>query len=994
MTGADSPRLPSGTVAFLYTDIEGSTPLWERDFDAMTEASDLHNLILHQAINAHRGVVYKIIGDAFQAAFAVPAQAVAAAVAAQRGLATASWGKTGPLRVRMGVHAGEAIAEESDYATTHTLNRVARIMAAGHGGQILISQAVAELARGALPDGVSLRDLGDFRMKGLSQPEHLYQVMVPDLPQDFPPVTSLDYRPNNLPTQVTPFVGRQKEVSQAQAMLSACRLLTITGPGGVGKTRLALQVASEVIEEYPGGVWYVELAHLQDPAMVPQAVAKTIGMREQEGRSVLEVLADYLENKEILLLLDNCEHLIDGCARLADWTLRSAPEVKLLATSRQYLALSAEQVFPLGGMDIPEWEYPENLRRFSAVELFLQSAQRVSANFEIEDDDLNLAARICRLVQGMPLAILLAASWVDTLAMEEIASEISQNMDFLESEMRDLPERHRSMRAAFEYSWNLLSEEERTAFARMAIFRGGFESQAVRTITGASMRTLTRLIHKSLLQRDSQTGRFSIHEILRQLAEEHLAAGGDEDAIREAHSDYYLSSLAQLEPELRGRRQLEALDQIEADFENMRTAWSWAVKNGHADKVSGALESLFLFTSFRSHFTEGHELFRQARKRWHASQESAPALSGRLLVRYPDQDQDPEAIYQRGLEIAQDSGVQAEVAYALNQMGRYLAHSGSDYARGMALLEESLVLYRERDDNFAAARVLDDIAFGYSMSDQEVRISYGKESLGLRRQTGDRIGEANVLRNLAVAAAWLGRYLEALRYVNQALVIAREMGDRNSVGWLVSILAETNFYLGNFREGREQMEEALRISQEIGDRDLIRNCLLGKSIVISIIDEDYEQAKQMMLEAHPPGIPEPMLELQANFGYAVVDCGLGKYDECRRHLEGMFREMKSAKLHPNSFPLLTPLVAIVQFQRGDPESAAECLGLFDSLPEEITQWGSKWALLNRLREELETSLGRQSYQAALEQGKSLEIEKIEGMIETWGGDTGGRGGSF
>jgi predicted ATPase/class 3 adenylate cyclase len=976
-TGAGSTGLPSGTVAFLYTDIEGSTPLWEHDSEAMTEASELHNLILHQAISDHNGVVYKIIGDAFQAAFAVPAQAVAAAVAAQRGLAAASWGKTGPLRVRMGVHVGEAIAEETDYATTHTLNRVARIMSAGHGGQILISQAVAELVRGALPDEASLRDLGDFRMKGLSQLEHLYQVMVPDLPQDFPPLASLDYRPNNLPIQVTAFVGRQKEVSQAQAMLSGCRLLTITGPGGVGKTRLALQVASEVIDEYLGGVWYVELAHLQDPSLVPQAVAKTIGVREQEGRPILEVLADYLQKKEILVLLDNCEHLIDACAKFADWMLRSAPEAKVLATSRQNLALSAEQVFPLGGMDIPEWEYPENLRRFSAVELFLQSAQRVSAGFEIQEDELNMAARICRLVQGMPLAILLAAAWVDTLTLEEIAGEISQSVDFLESELRDLPERHRSMRAAFEYSWNLLSEEEQTAFARMAVFRGGFESQAARTITAASIRTLTKLIHKSLLQRDSRTGRFSLHEILRQLAAEHLVAAGDEDTIREAHSSYYLSTLAQLEPDLKGKRQLEALDQIEADFENIRTAWSWAVKNKDADKVGGALESLFLFTSFRSHFAEGYELFRQARQQWPSTdQESAAALAGRLLGRYPDQEQAPEAVYQRGLEIARESGVPAEVAYALNELGRYLAHSGSDYGRGMALLQDSLAMYREMGDNFATARVLDDIAFGYSMSDQEKRISYGKKSLQLRRQTGDRIGEANVLRNLAVAAAWLGRFPEALQYVEPALGIAREMGDRNSIGWLVSILAETNFYLGNFSEGREQMEEALRISREIGDRDLIRNCLLGKSILISIVDEDYEQAKQMMLEAHPPGVPEPMLELQSNFGYAVVDCGLGEYDECRRHLKGMFREMKRAKLHPNSFPLLTPLVAIAQFQRGDPESAAECLGLFDSLPEELTPWGRKWGLLNRLRDELEARLGAENYRAALGRGKSLEMEEM------------------
>ncbi len=470
-----------------------------------------------------------------------------------------------------------------------------------------------------------------------------------------------------------------------------------------------------------------------------------------------------------------------------------------------------------------------------------------------------------------------------------------------------------------------------------------------------------------------------MHEILRQLAEEHLDAAGDGAPIREAHSSYYLSTLAQFEADLKGKRQLEALDQIEADFENIRTAWSWAVNHQDAEKVSGALESLFLFTSFRSHFAEGYELFRQARRQWPASQ--ASALAGRLSVRFPDPDQTPESVYETGLEIARGSGVQAEVAYDLNQLGRYLAHTGSDYARGMALLEESLAMYREMGDNFGAGRVLDDIAFGYSMSDQKKRIAYGKESLQLRRQTGDRIGEANVLRNLAVAEAWLGRFSETLRYVQPALEIAREMGDRNSTGWLVSILAEGNSYLGHFGQARQQLDEALRIGQEVADRDLIRNCLIVKSTLIAIVDEDYAQAKQMMLQAYPPGISDPMLELSANFGYAVVNCGLGEFDECLRHLQGLIRDMKMARLHLNSFPVLTPLLAIVLVQRGDLEPAAECLGYFESLPAEFTLWGRKWGLLNRLKNELQSGLGAENYQAALGRGKSLEIEEIEGMME-------------
>jgi class 3 adenylate cyclase len=323
-----STILPSGTVTFLFTDIQGSTALWERFPEPMRVALEQHNAILNESIAAHGGTVYKVIGDAFQAAFPVALQAVLAAIAIQRALTSAQWPETGPLSVRMGLHTGEAIPLEHDYDTTHTLNRVARIMSAGHGGQILISQAVAELVRGRLPADVTLKDLGLHRMKGLSQLERLSQVCTADLPQDFPPLQTLDEHPNNLPLQLTKFLGRESEIEEVRQGLSASRLTTIFGPGGAGKTRLALEVGNQVLEEYPHGIWFVDLAPLQEASVIPYAVANALGLREQEGRQLVDQLRDSLHNKNLLLILDNCEHLIEACVHMVELALSSSPQVK------------------------------------------------------------------------------------------------------------------------------------------------------------------------------------------------------------------------------------------------------------------------------------------------------------------------------------------------------------------------------------------------------------------------------------------------------------------------------------------------------------------------------------------------------------------------------------------------------------------------------------------------------------------------------------------
>lgn len=401
-------NLPSGTITFLYSDIEGSTPLWEREPKQMQMALERHHAILHGSIAAYGGRVFKIIGDAFQAAFEVSSQAVRAALAAQRALAAEVWPTSTPLRVRMGLHVGHAKAQGDDYASTHTLNRVARIMSAAHGGQILLSEAVAELIRDDLPEAVSLRDMGRHHLKGLAQLERLFQVIVPDLPASFPPLNTLDVSATNLPTQLTTFIGRETEVAEVKRLLSESRLTTLTGSGGCGKTRLSIQVAKELQAEYPNGVWLVELAPLTDPALIPQTVVAVLGLMDDGRLPILEMLTGFLRSRTLLLVLDNCEHVIEACAQLSEALLRACPQLRILASSREALGVAGEVSYRVPSLTMPDPKHLpslEMLARLDAIRLFVERAATARPGFALTAQNASAIAQICKRLDGIPLQL-------------------------------------------------------------------------------------------------------------------------------------------------------------------------------------------------------------------------------------------------------------------------------------------------------------------------------------------------------------------------------------------------------------------------------------------------------------------------------------------------------------------------------------------------------------------------------------------------------------
>jgi len=606
-------NLPTGTATFLFTDIEGSTPLWERDPEGMREALALHNAVLADAIAAHDGHWFKTVGDAFQAAFADPAQAVRAALAGQRGLAQAEWGHTGPLLVRMGIHTGPAIAEETDYVATHTLNRVARIMSAAHGGQIILSQEVLDEIAHRMPEEITLRDMGKHRMKGLTHLEHLYQVVAPDLPAEYPRLSTLDISPNNLPLQLTSFIGREKELREVMELLSTGRLVTLTGPGGCGKTRLSLEIAEKVQDTHPHGVWLVELAPLADPALIPQTLAAVLGLREEGDRPNLTVLTDFLRTRTLFLVLDNCEHLIEACARLADGLLKACPKIQILASSRETLGISGEAAYRIPSLGVPDLhrQLPvDQLLQYASVKLFVERAGTVLPDFTVTDDNAPAVVQVCHRLDGIPLAFELAAARVKMLAVEQIAARLDDRFRLLTGGSRTALPRQQTLRALIDWSFGLLSEQECVLFRRLSVFAGGWTLDAAEAVCSDKdesgrmkdenhpsafilhpfdvLDLLSHLVNKSLVIVDREQGkdaRYRLLETIRQYARDKLLESSEVGAVRDRHLRYFVEVAEEAEPQLRGAGLVPWMRRLNQELDNLRAAMEWAREDGEGAAV-------------------------------------------------------------------------------------------------------------------------------------------------------------------------------------------------------------------------------------------------------------------------------------------------------------------------------------------------------------------------------------------------------------------------
>lgn len=833
---AVAPPLPAGIVTFLFTDIEGSVAMWDQHPQAMQTAIAQHHTLLRRGIEANGGCVFKIVGDAFQAAFALPSQALAASIAIQRILRRTDWSVVGALRVRMGLHSGPAEpapdAMPEDYAVSHTLNRVARIMSAGHGGQILLSHDTVNLLHHELPPGVTLKDLGDHRLKGLAEPMRLYQVIAADLPQDFPPLATAVAPLHNLPAPITTFVGRATELSELHRQLAdpAIHLITLVGPGGVGKTRLALRLAEESRDNFPDGVFFVPLTTVETLELLLSAVADVLGvvLYQQNHAEPLAQLAQYLRDKSMLLVLDNLEQALPDAAHFAS-ILAQTPTVKLVVTSRERLNVQGEWTLELRGLHYPEAECVTEVAGYSAVQLFIARAQQSQPRIAADGDELAAIIRICRLVEGMPLGLELAAAWVKLLSCNEIAEEIARSLDFLTLTARDMPERHRSLRVVFDHSWNLLSPEERTCYCTLAAFRGGFTRAAATEIAGASLPLLATLLDKSMLTRTA-AGRYEILEVLRQYAWEHLQATSEHgDAIRDQHSTYYLALLHRLEPALKGPGreaafgQLGALNTIQADIENIRAAWQWAIARRDVTALHRAAFSLGLFCDIRSRFREALTLFREAAIAFDSPESAAPpeflglllGILGEHLMRLSQND--CQSALRRGIQLL-DGGKPGPELALVNVLSSYGEswHTAEEMAQR---LNAGLALYEAQHDLWGIALALDIIAMNLDLSqrgDLDAAQRHASQALALRRQIDDHWGIAISLFTLAAVAEAQGALPEARRSFEGSMVMRQTLQDMYGAAHCAHHVGRISFRMGELEKAQQLQWQALTMLREIG----------------------------------------------------------------------------------------------------------------------------------------------------------------------------------
>ena len=740
---------PAGTVTFFFTDIEGSTRLWERDAAAMQAALDGHDGILRDGIQGHGGHVFKTVGDAFCAVFPTATGALGAALESQRALLAQDWGGIGPLRVRMALHAGTANERRGDYFGP-SLNRVARLVAAAHGGQVLLSVSVRGLLGDRLPERVELRDLGERRLKDLFRPEHIFQLVAPGLPSNFPPLKTLDERLNNLPVQPTPLVGREREVAEVAGLLrdGGVRLLTLTGPGGTGKTRLGLQVAAENLDEFEGGVFFVTLANIADPALVAPTIAGALGIGVVDGRPAEDGLEDFLRDREMLLVLDNLEQVIEA-APLVGELLAGCPGLKVLATSRGLLRIYGEREYPVPGLGLPDPQRlppVDELADYEAVGLFLERARSVKGDFGITDQNAPAVVGICVRLDGLPLAIELAAARVKLLPPEKILQRLESNrLKLLAGGARDLPERQQTLRGAIDWSHALLEESERTLFARLAVFSGGCTMRAMEEICDIedALEGAESLLDKGLIRREEKDRgepRFVMLETIHEYARERLRERADAQTTRRRHARYFLSLAEESEPTLGGPEQVAWFERLETENDNLRAALTWAIEHGEAELGLRLAQALRPFWYARGHYVEG--------RGWVAR--FLGDLAG-LFVGKEDYVRARD-LYEEVLALSRQMEDAATSAGCLIQLG-YISLFQGDLPNAKALAEEAVTLSRELGHTANLARALNCLGWAHLLAEDQERAegSYA-QSLALYGDLRDEAIAAASLEGLACAA--------------------------------------------------------------------------------------------------------------------------------------------------------------------------------------------------------------------------------------------------
>jgi len=947
---ATAPERPTGTVTFLFTDIEGSTRLLQELGDQWADVLQDQRRLMRAAIAASGGIELGTEGDSFFVVFASASDAAQAVISAQRALAAHSWIGDKPVRVRMGLHTGEGRRVGDDYVGLD-VHRAARIAACGHGGQVVISDSVYALVENALPAGVRVRDLGEHRLKDLPRPEHLYQLDIEGLRTEFPALKTLDVRKNNLPLQLTTFLGRSTELADLRGLLAAGRLVTLVGTGGIGKTRLAIELATELLEDFEH-VWLAELAAVSDPELVEQTLMTAIDLREQAGRGSIDVLIDYFGQKSALVILDNCEHLVERCAMVAESLLRACPKLKVIATSREGLGVAGETPWRVPSLGVPD---PQRLppldevAESSAVALFVDRARAASPSFQLTKENASLVVQVCQRLDGIPLAIELAARRLSLLSLPQMITRLDDRFRLLTGGGRTALPRQQTLRAAIDWSHELLAESERVLLRRVSVFAGGFSLELAEGISAwapldpaDALDLLGALVSKSLVVTDEvETGsRYRLLETIREYAAERARTAGEERELRDRHRTRFLELAEEAEREVRGPAQLQWFDLIDTEIANFRVAFDACLAESDAKSALTIAAGLGLYWRARGHFTEGR------------------AWLERALA--PKKEAVPATLRAKALSWAS-----------------YLAIYQGAYTQAQIHGEESLNLYQAAKDGWGIGFALQTLgAVALNQDDYPSAARLAEESVRYLRQTGDTDSLGMSYLYLGVVALRRAEYVMAMGMLEQALLNFREVGDMRRVSIALRIMGEVELCQGHYTPATSLLDESMGLVREAKDRvDLgLTVYLLGQAARAA---EDYPRARALFEEslAAAREFNDTLSAGLALCELATVARQTGNADAAMAYLEESLNTFDPRE----KFGIVASLhgLAMVAAQQGIAQRAAILFGATHKLREEL---GAPIAPFERDEYDhvvggLESQLGETEFTRLLAEGRGLLAER-------------------